>query len=216
MLDKNASLPQGQRLKILRHLCEANVIEFARLTGISRRAIETLEADKGARISAQQAEAIVNTVKNHGVITTSGWLLHGAAPAPLKVAIDGHPLIQKIAQANIAAMQKEQEIFLSSSASAVILQITDDAMLPLYEIGTIVGGKYLPKKDTARAVGQECIVQLADTILCRRLLLLGEKSNSFTLACLNPKPSSTITNLDNVKSQSLKVAPITRIWRCWN
>lgn len=205
MFGNSFALHQGQRLKVLRQICKLSVAEFAQITTISQSTIRNWEAKKIAQISTEKAKVIVNTVKNCNIITTTDWLLYGVGALPLKAARD-----QKMNQTNLAAMQKEQALFLANTPSAVTLKVTDDAMLPLYESGTIIGGKYLSKKDISFAIGKDCIIKLATTMLCRKLFL-GKKPHTFTLACLNPNPISTISNINDVKI--IKVAPIIRIWK---
>lgn len=207
----SSSAERGRRLRILRNMSDLTIHEFAEKFGIGASTIKYWESGKNEGLSTKGAKKIIEAMSQLRVHCTFMWLLHGVGNMPHFVdARFGTQNINGTLEEELA-INNEINLFLKNTSNAVTLLVFDDAMDPIYNVGTTIGGNRLFGDDISKGLGYNCIIETEEKqIICRKLAKSNEP-NLFNLCCINPQSSVTPPNIYDIKI--LSAAPITRVWK---
>lgn len=162
----------------------------------------TLQAWEDGRYHIPQKSIIkyVNTLFDCGLITTPEWFMSGEGlpPRPMnKLSISSALTTEQ------DAILKEINFFETENKNAIITTITDDSMLPFFEIGDYVGGKLISMVYAAKYIGSFCIATLATGETYVRKLRQGTTEHCFNLISTNINTSVPSAFLINCTIVSL-------------
>lgn len=199
----------GERLKKLRTMTGATRKELHDKFNINSNSLQAWEVNRNP-LSIKTAKKICNVFLGLGVICSEEWLLQGAGSAP--IFIDSLTTnTESSASENLVEeekIMKESSLFKSHYSDAKVIIVTDEAMMPIYEIGDHVGGFIYKKEEIKLASGQNSIITTEDNeVFFRKFIYLPDRS-TYVLSAINPLDKSTVPLIyrDNIKS----VAPV--IW----
>lgn len=207
----SSAAERGRRLRILRNMSDLTIHEFAEKFGIGASTIKYWESGKNEGLSSKGAKRVIEAMSQQGVHCTFMWLLHGVGNMPHFIDVHYGSKNSDGSLEEELAISNEINLFLKNTSNAVTLLVFDDAMDPLFNIGTSIGGNRLFGDDLNKAIGHNCIVETEEKqILCRKLAK-GNELGFYNLCCTNPQSTVTPPNIYNVKITS--AAPITRVWK---
>jgi hypothetical protein len=201
-----------ERLLYLRSLIRRPRVYFNEKYGLPEASLRLWESKQGP-ISDKAIKRCIDLYKQEGIIVTERWLKDGSGPMPLLNSNINIPM--SIAQdqpalLNIEGEEEENvlrdiEHFQKLYPHSVIYFITDDSMLPAYNIGDVVCG--LPQYNNFVQFNyRECIALLESGEYVFRKFIMESEGRSLT----STNPLSRVGNpvIFNAKIQML--API--IW----
>lgn len=211
----------GMRLKHLRLLSGLNALELAEKAGVSRGALSFWEnaKSKTARpISPKSVSKLIDAIRSAGVICSETWLITGTGPHPVTYKKGSENILQQNEISSHSASQfegnhdleDEISLFTSKDKRSIIHQITDDFMLPMYEIGDIVGGIW---QSCTSLKGKEkaCILKINNKLQVRRVKQ-SDKEGLFNICYLTYSVNQNEPyEINNISLE--EIAPIIRLWR---
>lgn len=209
--DENLDSPKarGYRLRELRQLMRLKRYELSKLVGVSVTSISLWEhATTGKGLTEEGAQKVAKTAKNEGYNCSIPWLLYGIGDSPEFVGLKSFPEKQITKSGNL---DKEIEIkyFLSSSDSAVVVEVTDNSMYPTFEKGDWVGGLW-KKIENSLDAKKKYIVKIGDNLQVR-MIRPTNQFNLYDLYSLSFSENS-IHPLELKGMKLEKVAQICRVW----
>lgn len=207
--DPSISLKErGLRLKQLRELMGEKRQNFAKKVGVTRVTLsywENASTVKGG-LHEDAARKIINITENAGIVCDLPWLLYGIGEDPCykgedKASKKDTLLIDK---------QKEIDLFLASSRSAVVTSITDGSMSPIVDAGDIVGGLW-QSIENIKMLDKTYIVEIENRLQVRKIRKTKAKGRYDVFAVsYSADPGSPF----EIKGITLtRVAPVIRLWR---
>ncbi len=211
----------GARLKHLRRLSGLTALELAEKAGVSRGALSFWEnaKSKTARpISPKSVSKLVDAIRNAGVLCSETWLTTGTGPNPVTYKKGSEIILQQndINSLNTSQFESihdiEDEIifFTNKHKKSIIHQITDDFMLPVYEIGDIVGGIW-QSSGCLKGKEKTCILKVNSRLQVRRVKQ-SEREGLFNISYLTYSANqSEPYEINNIPLE--EIAPIIRLWR---
>jgi transcriptional regulator with XRE-family HTH domain len=177
-------------------------------------------------LSERGAKKVVDAIKIEGIECSLLWLMEGKGEPPrivdpskltklnqglTEISIPlSSPVETKIVNLD-EDLQEELKVFQKFHPNSLIATIVDDAMLPFYKVGDLVGGKRLEGVNMELANGLDCIVDLGNKELIVRRIKLGSSTGTFNLYCSNLEATVENPVLNNIKIVAL--APVVRVWR---
>lgn len=216
--DKKMYRDRALRVRTIRGMLRMTVAEFANLLNYATPTITQWEKNPLNGLSEKGARNIIEVLKGTEVVCDLNWLLHGQGIPPF--IRSENQVIAKYQQEllslssgidSITYTNNEIERFRTFVPNAVIMEVPDDSMEPLYSAGEFVGGKELRDKALQQALGKVCIVKVSENQTLLRKLFKDEKNpEKYRLACVNQR-AAVETVLSNVNV--LGAAPVARIWR---
>lgn len=200
---------RGLRLRELIELMRLKRYQFAEKVGVSITSISLwVHATAGNGLTEEGAQKVVQAAKAEGYECSIPWLLYGIGDPPrfigLARAAENH-----YAEDTSSDKRKEIDFFLSSSKEAVAIEITDNAMYPVYEKGDWVGGLWQIANDSID-FKKKYIVSV-NGLLQVRMIRKTNQPNIFDLYSLSflENPSHPL-EIKNIKLE--KAAKIIRVW----
>ena len=179
------SSEMGLRIRMARSLLPLNRTEFCEKHGLNRYTIQAWELGRN-KIGVTMLRRFCEAMGKEGVFCTSEWLLHGKGNPPSKIGSRGMQIKaekswvkQPKENANeTQEIETEVEFFKETQSKsghhAVVLQLPDNTMEPLYARGDYVGGRAVPQKRVNQLIGHVCVVEVGEgNFVLRRLLTAG-------------------------------------------
>lgn len=176
---KSSVASRGRRLKSLRKMANFSRKELTRKHGISASTMQAWEEGKSGGLTPKGARRIIMALRSEGLSCTAEWLLKGIGQSPY--------LVEQLYAGEQATdgFEAELNFFRQNHEDAIDMQIVDDSMYPVYQLGDIVAGKKKIGENIASAIGHRCIIETqAGDILCRKLLK-GSKAGCYHLQSEN-------------------------------
>ncbi|MDR0406554.1 MAG: hypothetical protein LBH38_00500 [Holosporales bacterium] len=203
---------RGIRLRAARALAD---ISRERLLAFGEMSFSSLDAWENGRTPLTQkgAERSTEALRKVGVLCSEEWLLYGigagprfATDSPFSFSGDMEESQAEKIGVNPSAIQREVDFFQKIHENAVVCNIIDDGMVPLYIPGDYVGGFH--STDFHLFADKVVIAQIEGLAPIVRRLTIGSKPGIVTLTCLNTSTSAPLKQLPDVRP--LSVAEI--IW----
>ncbi len=211
MNNEDSSTARGNRLRKLRQLAQLTSAELASKAGISRASISYWENALNNGITRKGAERIIQILNDMGITCDFDWLWFGIGSLP--TITTKHKYTSDIIFARdpdvlhklIGNVDKEISLFLSLNKEAVIHKIEDSIMVPVFELGDIVGGIWQPLDQIHDETN--CIIKLNHKLLAR---IVRNIDNNFILDHYN-KSKNDYVDIKMIENDFL--APIIRVWK---
>jgi len=192
-IENNAAII-GNRVKSTRMLAGYTRTAFSQISGISMATLRTWEDPTHGRrgITKKGAKRFINVVNNLGIYCTEEWLLLGKGPGSTimdvikNVSLDNN---STVTWGEEEAIFKDIESFKTNNPDPIVASIVDDSMLPFYSYGDYIGGSRKTGDNIAALIGLNCIIELQDKIVVRKISII-DNENKYVLTALNIKPST--------------------------
>jgi transcriptional regulator with XRE-family HTH domain len=203
----------SERIKIARTMAGfSKPNSFCRKFSIPHATLNSWESGINS-LTPTDAKCIVDALKTAEIHCTEEWLLEGEgySPRPLKEADENlknnSPQEFDALNQNISILH-EIYTFTGRNKDGVVTLVTDDGMLPFYQIGDYIGGVYINSPNFNAAISKRCIIELSEGKILVRMVYPGSKDALYTLSALNPTTKASPVTVYDVEIK--KIAPI--IW----
>lgn len=179
---------QGDRLKFIRNFLGQSRSEFSTYFNLSINTLKSQESNV-LPLTEKSAGKIVQALLKKGVPCSRNWLLSGEGNPEFVNLISTQ---ESLSDLKIESFKQEQAIsyeiqtFKKHNPHPIVVIISDDALLPHYEVGDYVGG--IEQADNFyKLYGKVCIITTPEGETFVRVLHAGQLKHSFTLLCSNPQ-----------------------------
>ncbi len=216
LLTDDSPIAIGGRLKKIRKMTGLSVEEFAEKLGYTRQSISYWENANNHGLSQKGAMAVVQFVKNYGILCDVAWLMYGVGEvytlpswknlSPQAVTADKN---EKIHIKHFHIYQ-EIDLFTRSHKEAIVTEITHSMLEPFWQKGDWVGGCFAPI--TKEQLGKICILEVGDSVEVR-MLQPGDSSNAYNVSFINHNQDDTSLPFERKNIALKDAALITRLWR---
>jgi hypothetical protein len=150
-------------------------------------------------VTTSGIKRLIKVFHESGIYCTEEWILNGAGPGPTLVDRYNDTAPEKaITWGEEEAILRDIESFKQNNRSAMVAVVTDRAMLPYYSYGDYVGGEKKTGKDIRLLLGLNCVVEVRNKLLIRRISMV-DAHNRYTLTALNmevPGADPVVTNVE--------------------
>ncbi len=207
---------KGERVKLVRNMANLSREKLSENSKINIHTLNGWENNRFGGLSRIGAKRLMERVAQEGVQCTAEWLLFGIGSGPIavtdykKAQLDAEKDEVKISKTPQENKQIAEELLLfrEHCKEAADLIVEDDSMLPHYQLGDYVAGRKRYKKQIARVVGLDCIVQVKEGTILLRTLRQGTIEGKYHLVSTNSATQSKDAVLFDV--ELISAAPI--IW----
>lgn len=211
---------RGRRLRSLRKMTDLSRKMMAEKYNLSAGTLQGWEDGRYGGLTEKGSRKVLNALRSEGIQCSFDWLMYGVGMGPQISDIlymdeqqKTNNQEDKVSHPDKVEQDIRDEILLfrQHTSDAIDVIIGDDAMLPFYNFGDIVGGKRRFEDDIATLIGQDCIIQttLGETLV--RRLRAGTTGQRFTLTSINPETNVIKPTLYDI--ELLSAAPISWIRR---
>ncbi len=205
----------GQRLKALRALTGDDEHKPLSRAAIERKyqlSASTLRhwedagglTEKGARI-------VIDIYQRENITCSISWLLTGKGTPPYRRAVSHSAEVLRNVTDTLVSIPQESAHFKSFYPEAIVFEVKDDAMAPMYYPGDTVGGVRHYFKDIPYLIGKDCLTETKDGKIWLRRLQRCTIPGHYNLYALNPDTKIERPTLYNV--EVVTCAPVMRVWR---
>lgn len=206
MLENDDSLEAvGMRLKFLRTMAKLNRIELAEKANVGRTSITCWEHAQTSAMTHKSRAKILKAISDCGVNCTDEWLLTGRGPNPTLKNIT-HNLKNEFSNSSI---NDEIELFKNKNSRAVIYELPDNTLSPIYKKGDIVGGIWRSVSELSSC--NICILEINNQLEVRQLSKSTKEGYYIASFLSIDEHSSKPFELRDIKLTS--IAQISRVWR---
>jgi len=190
------SLPIGDRFRYARELCPLNRTEFCDKYGLNCYTVQSWELGRSFSRTTNVTK-FIEALAAEGILCTEAWLMEEVGPAPylrsptkdgaFAPPITPRQLKKKSKNLVESLVQKEVTLFcehsLKMGMDEVVIQISDEVMVPDYEVGEFIGAWRVPNDQIDRLHYTVCLIEVTPNhFLVRRLLREGD---AYILMALN-------------------------------
>lgn len=162
---------------------------------INRNTLASWELGRNT-LTKKGAESLSKAFLREGILCSPQWLLEGGDQLPTFINDRGQPIANSLsADSDQLCLLQEVEAFKAINPDPICIMVNDDGMMPIYKIGDYVAGNYRVS-DFAGLIGHNCIIETYHGDLYIRKLLQGNKSDTYTLSCINPTANVSIVMPD--------------------
>ncbi len=192
-LQKTIAALRGDRIKSARMLAGYTRKAFADKFSIPVPTIRAWEEPPAGRngVTNSGVKRLTKVFNESGIYCTKEWILNGTGPGPTIVDRYNDQSPEKaITWGEEEAILRDIESFKQNNRSPMVAVITDRAMIPYYSYGDYVGGEKKTGKEIRSLVGLNCIVEVRNKLLIRRISMV-DVHNRYTLTALNMEVSGT-------------------------
>jgi len=181
------SLPIGERFRYARELCSLNRTDFCNKHELNCYTVQSWELGRSFSRTTNITK-FIEALAAEGIVCTEAWLMEEVGPKPFLSSpsnpgvfappITLRQLKKKSSNLSESLVQKEIALFCEHSLTlkrdAVVMQISDDAMAPDYEVGEFIGAWRIPPDQLDHFHYAVCLVETSlNHFLVRRLLKEG-------------------------------------------
>ncbi len=210
------SRDRASRLRRLRSFANLSRKELCEGANININTYIGYEVGRYGGLTKKGAERVLPFLATKGVYSNLDWLMQGIGPGPKIVSSDGSHDIQLSTLSKMPDDEKSEneliadELFLFHKhyKQAIDCKISDDGMLPKFQIGDVVAGVQANQFHVSDLIGHDCIILTAEKSLVVRNLRKGRIDGHYTLVCINPDATVDCPIVHNI--EVLMAVPI--IW----
>ena len=209
---------KAYRLSRVRKMANLSRNDFKNKYHINADTYKGWELAKHGGLSLKGAREVIKALSTEGVYCTLEWLMYGIGNGPQITEFlpetQNHPLLSSNSPQSVLNNNEEKQIqqeiqaFLNGNSDAVGLAVTDDAMMPVYQIGDFIGGYKFYDSEINHALGLDCIIQTNDNQRLIRRIHEGSSKNCYVLTVINHLSKINSPIMHDVKL--ISAAPI--IW----
>lgn len=181
----------AERIKALRGYLSMTRKEFCSKHGIPEPTLRAWELSLYS-ISPSHLQKLIKAFERENILCTTEWLLQGEGTPPLFAAETINRELEKVTDdmsgnsTLVSPVLVESAVFQRYNPESLVIQISDNSMLPQFEKGDYVGGiKKNLSLIKATDFGKIYIVVLEDGSQIVRIVYQGDTEKTFTLGCLN-------------------------------
>lgn len=208
------ALPEAraERLRRVRNMANLSRADMCDDGTLNPNTLKGWEIARYGGLPVDGAEKVVKRVVREGVIVTTDWLLHNKGQGPYVLPYhDTSVDIPDNITDSLDRIMREIMLFQNHYPNSLYTEITDDGMMPLYQLGDYVAGIQAQDKAIELLIGENCIIQTDDGNTLVRKIHSKDKKGRYTLICVNP---STKLNLPTIYSANIvTAAAITRQYK---
>lgn len=180
----------GNRVKSARMLAGYSRCKFAEKSRISAATLRIWEEPPPNRggITKKGVARLITTLQSCGIYCTMEWIWTGKGQGPAVINFDKGLItneVEAVTWGEEEAIFKDIESFKANNSNPIVAVVSDGSMLPFYSYGDYVGGSKKQDGDIASLVGSNCIIELEDMTIIRRISRLDNVTMAFTLSALN-------------------------------
>jgi len=212
IVEKNILGSVSERLKRLRKTLNLSRSFLSKKYGLSPDTLKSWENNQ-SNITKKGLEKCIDIYGNEGLLVSQEWLLTGKGLEPKTLLNINQYLKQQesgLEQESIndeILLIQEADFFKSLSKNSVVIMVTNNDMLPFYQPGDYVGGRFNQNKNIESIIGSNCIVKIDSKILIRRLT--KNESGGVNLITTNPYYGSLSEPvIYDLEIEPNKIAPI--------
>ncbi len=202
----------GNRVKSARMLSGHSRQSFAKASEISMATLRAWEDPTPGRcgLTKKGAKRLVRALNGMGIFCTEEWLLAGSGPGPKIIHDSFEPDPDEVVDwGEEESILKDIESFKKNNPDPIVAIVADGSMLPKFSYGDYVGGNKVYGDDIKSLIGTNCIVEITEKTLIRRV---GDYiQDGYTLTAINQDPSTVDAVIVGVKLKS--AAEI--VWHRW-
>jgi hypothetical protein len=183
MTDKLAypHLDRSQRLRIARTLSGLPREAFCKKYSISLYTLRSCELGH-LTVSYKSADKVTKALAQEGIFCTTEWIMEGKGSHPMAFKKAGETKsLTSLSEEQV--ILREVDFFRKENASAVVLEVKDDAMFPFYKEGDIVGGKIIA--DPSQLLGKISLIEIRPELYVLRKLSKDPNTGFWVLSALN-------------------------------
>jgi transcriptional regulator with XRE-family HTH domain len=159
--------------------------EFAERSNFSAATIQAWEDGKYP-IPQKSLAKYVDALLKVGLISNTEWFISGDGLAPRPI---NRPLPEdersNIYLSKEESLLREISFFEKENENAIIISVTDDSMLPFFEVGDYVAGKIVSGHKACNFINNLCIITITTGETYIRKLRPGSNEESFNLVATN-------------------------------
>lgn len=180
------STPEARaaRLRRVRNLANLSRKDICGLDDININTYKGWELGRFGGIPVDGAEKVVKIIAKAGVVCSTEWLLYGQKSAPTLIA-EGTSCDVDAEDAAGRLILKEFSIYQDATKNAVLMEVTDDGLSPIYQIGDFLAGEKKFNDDIELTIEQVCIVETIEGKKLIRYVKKGLEKGLYTLTCTN-------------------------------
>lgn len=201
------SSPEAKAARLLRvrnlanlsqkEMCNDNELNIYNLRG--------WEAGKHGGLPEIVANLIIERVAREGVFCTAEWLLDEKGEPPIVIITPSEASLNNLEsqaknQLKIQEIERELAYFYLINPKAIHYKISDDTMLPHYEVGDVVAGLRHHDEKIDNLIGKACILQLKDHKTIFRKLHSKNVDGSYNIVTINSEKSN-----DKLSERSVEI-----------
>lgn len=184
-------IARAERLKKVRNMANLSREEICSSHNLNINTYKGWEIARYGGLPIDGAEKIITRLVSEGIVCTSDWLLYGKGQGPYVLPESTLENNQDGMKQPQAIILKELSLLQSYYPNICYLEITDDGMLPEYNIGNFVAG-IQQTNEFDQLINKNCIIQIKDGRTLLRLLKKNNLDNSYMLVCTNNNTTSTL------------------------
>lgn len=203
----------GMRIKQLRLMAGFTRKEFQNKFNINQNTLHAWENGRSL-LTKKGALKIITAMNSIGIECSLAWLMDGIGNKPsFSNNFKTPEHLNLYQEKNLGYMEnnlellKEIEFFKKNNAENIVFLISDDGMLPIYDIGDFVGGRKVIQSFEQYS-GYSCIIELSDGITIVRKIKFNHTTHTLNAFCLNQDTSIFEPVLYDI--HPLSIAPI--VW----
>lgn len=197
------------RIRSARSFVRMTRKEFCEKHGFNLHTVFSWEAGKYL-VRKPSLERFCKALASEGIFCSTEWLLEGAGESPTRVSAQKNLLVAKTGPKGILRVQdsseEEERIraeiktfqagYKRAKIDAVVIQVADNSMSPLYEPGDYVGGCLVKGEGLRALLGKTCIVEIGlQNFIVRKLGKEGKR-----VALVAQDPTESILSFDKIVS----------------
>lgn len=208
---------RGQRLLQLRELTGTDGKSLSRAVierkyGLSARTLKNWEYGHGTGLTERGAREIISIYQKENISCSVPWLMLGKGSPPERrpISMTHRPMSAEITDP-INTISQEEKYFKSLHPEGTTFEVRDDAMIPFYRPGDIVGGVRSYTEEIDKLLDCDCIVEIKTGEIWLRRLHRSTVPGQYNLYAINPSTKSERPTLYGV--EVLSAALVMRHWR---
>ena len=178
----NLILKRAKRLRIARALSGLTREAFSKKHSISVFTLRSCELGHLA-ISHKTARKISNALQEEKILCTTEWIMEGKGQTPTFHHCEApHKNLSLLSEEDL--ILQEINLFKKSHTSAVVWQLQDNAMAPVYRCGDFIGGQFIENHD--QLIGKTCLIETQPNhFILRKITKDNNKFKPWILSALN-------------------------------
>jgi transcriptional regulator with XRE-family HTH domain len=169
----------GERLKSARRQLGFSRREFGGICGFSAATLQAWEDGKYP-VPVRSIVKYVDSLLHCGLVTTPEWFVKGEGLPPRPISA---PTLKIRSKKEI--ILREVLFFEKENENSIITTISDDSMLPFYDIGDFLGGIIVPIQEADKYIGSICIATISSGETLVRKLKRGSEDKRYNLISTN-------------------------------
>lgn len=165
---------RGLRVADIRHLLRKSRVEFGEFLGISPYTLRSWEAGKFGGIPTKGVLLICEKAREYGLVCDKDWLMEGIGTFPT-FSLSKIEIQENLREKEYLIIQEEIQHFKKSYPNSLVMEMTEDFMVPFLVKGTFIAGVVIEKKEYSNALNTTCIIAIEEKLICRQYLGKNEQ-----------------------------------------